>query len=123
MKLVAFLLTLLASTSALADCKTVADDVVRYDQRLKAEANQFESRYGDIHIPRVDDPVAVKHDFLRRLNSLIDAMQGDIDGLKWLMAHHCGPAEEEPNAMKSVHDMQLMLIALITTRMDARALR
>ena len=106
MKLVAFLLTLLASTSALADCKTVADDVVRYDQRLKAEANQFESR-----------------DFLRRLDSLIDAMRGDIDGLKWLMAHHCGAAEEEPNAMKSVHDMQLMLIALITRRMDARALR
>jgi hypothetical protein len=123
MRLVSLLLTLLVSTPALADCKTVADDVVRHDQRIKAEANEFEARYGDIHVPRADDPLAVRQEFLRRLDSLIDAMRGDIDGLKWLIAHHCGPAEEEPNAIKSVHDMQLMLVALITRRMDARALR
>jgi hypothetical protein len=123
MRLVSLLLTLLVSTPALADCKSVADDVVRHDRRIKAEASEFETRYDDIHIPGADDPVAVRQDFLRRLDSLIDTMRGDIDGLKWLIAHHCGPAEEEPNAIKSVHDMQLMLVALITRRMDARALR
>jgi len=122
-KRISLLLALLVSTPALADCKTVADDVVRHDRRLKTEANEFETRYADIHIPRADAPVAVRQDFLRRLDSLIDAMQGDIDGLRWLIAHHCGPAEEEPNAIRSVHDMQLMLVALITRRMDARALR
>lgn len=123
MRLVSLLLTLLVSTPALADCKTVADDVVRHDQRIKAEANEFETRDGDIHVPRADDPLAVRQEFLRRLDSLIDAMRGDIDGLKWLIAHHCGPAEEEPNAIKSVHDMQAVLIALLVRRMDARAMR
>ena len=122
-KPILLLLSLLISTPALADCKTVADDVVRHDQRIKAEANEFEARYGDIHIPKADAPFAVRQDFLRRLDSLIDAMQGDIDGLRWLIAHHCGPAEEEPNAIESVHDMQLVLVGLITRRMDARTSR
>ncbi len=121
MKRISLLLSLLVSTPALADCKTVADDVIRHDQRIKREANEFEARYGDIRIPRRDDPA--RQDFLRRLDSLIDAMGSDIDGLRWLIAHHCGPVEEEPNAIKSVHDMQLVLLALITRRMDARTLR
>jgi hypothetical protein len=122
-RLIAFLLARLASTPALADCKTAADDVVRYDRRIKEEANEFENHYGDSHIPTPDDPVAVRQHFVSRLDSLIDAMRGDIDGLKWLIAHHCGPADEEPNAIKSVRDMPLILIGLITRRMNARALR
>ena len=60
---------------------------------------------------------------IRHLDALIDTMRHDIDGLRWLIAHHCGPANEEPNAIKSVQDMERMLTSLLVRRMDARALR
>jgi hypothetical protein len=41
-------------------------------------------------------------------------------GLRWLIDHHCGPAQEEANAIRSVHDMQAILIALLVRRIDAR---
>jgi hypothetical protein len=116
------LLALLVSTPAFADadCKTIADEVVRQDRLLTAEAPEFSARYGDSNAPAAD---AARQDYLRRLDALIDAMRRDIDGLRWLIAHHCGPAKEEPNAIKSVHDMELMLTSLLVRRMDARALR
>jgi len=114
-------LLLLVSTPASANpnCKTVADDVVHQDQLLKGESQEFSDRYGDTHNPSIE----ASRDYVGRLDALIDALRRDIDGLRWLIAHHCGPAKEEPNAIKSVHDMEAMLLALLVRRMDARALR
>jgi hypothetical protein len=125
MKFTPLLLTLLVSTPALAnaDCKTIADDVVRQDRLLTTETQEFAARYGDSNTPTADAAIATRQDYLSRLDALIDAMRRDINGLRWLIAHHCGPAKEEPNAIKSVHDMELMLTSLLVRRMDARALR
>lgn len=124
MKHTVLLLTLLVSTPAFAnDCKTIADDVVRQDQLLTAETHEFAARSDDIKTPKADASIAIRQDFLRRLDALINTMRRDIDGMRWLIAHHCGPAEEELNAIKSVHDMELTLIGLLVRRMDARALR
>ncbi|MBV9289123.1 MAG: hypothetical protein JO288_15125 [Hyphomicrobiales bacterium] len=105
------------------NCKTVADAVVYHDQLLKTKANEFAARYDDINTPSADASIEVRRDFLSRLDALINTMQQDIDELRWLIGHHCGPVKEEPNAIKSVHDMQSTLIALLVRRMDARALR
>jgi hypothetical protein len=114
-------LMLLVSAPVLAnpDCKTMADDVVYQDQLLKQQSQEFAARYGETSNPGME----AKQDYLRRLDALIDALRRDIDALRWLIDHHCGPAKEEPNAIKSVHDMKLMLVALLVRRMDARALR
>ena len=121
MKHAAIPLMLLVSTPAFADptCKTAADDVVHQDQILKKESQEFSARYGGAKNPGVE----AKGDYLHRLDVLINASQRDIDGLRWLIAHHCGPAKEEPNAIESVHDMESILTALLVRRMDARALR
>jgi hypothetical protein len=91
----------LAPAFANADCKTIADEVVRQDRLLTAEAQDFTARYGDNNTPTADE---ARQDYLRHLDALIDTMRRDIDGLRWLIAHHCGPANEEPNAIKSVQD-------------------
>ena len=121
MKHTALPLLLLVSTPASANpnCKTVADDVVHQDQLLKGGSQEFSDRYGDTHNPSIE----ASRDYVGRLDALIDALRRDIDGLRWLIGHHCGPANEEPNAIKSVHDMEAMLLALLVRRMDARALR
>lgn len=113
-------LMLLVSAPVLAnpDCKTMADDVVHQDQLLKQQSLEFADRYGEVKSPRVE----AKQDYLRRLDALIDTLRRDIDALRWLIDHHCGPAKEEPNAIKSLHDMKVMLVALLVRRMDARAL-
>jgi hypothetical protein len=97
---------LLASTPVFAgaDCKTVANDVVYHDHLFKTQARYFTDRYGDINPPPPEDP-AQRRDFLNRLNALINTVQGDIDGMRWLIDHHCGPAKEEPEAIASVHEM------------------
>ena len=114
-------LMLFVSTPVFAnpDCKTMADDVMNQDQILKKQSQEFTARYGETNNPGI----AVRQDYLERLDALINALHRDIDGLRWLIDHHCGPAKEEPNAIKSVHDMKLMLVALLVRRMDARALR
>ena len=119
MKRIALPLMLLVSTPVVADpsCKTMADDVVYRDQLLKKQSQEFADRYGDGAKPRME----AKQDYLARLDALIDTLHHDIDGLRWLIAHHCGPANEEPNAIKSVRDMPSMLVALLVRRMDARA--
>jgi hypothetical protein len=124
MRRAALLLTLLVSSPAFAyvNCETIADDVVRQDRLLTAEAQEFTARY-DTNMLTADAGIAARHDYLGRLDALINTMRRDIDGMRWLIAHHCGPAKEEPNAIKSVHDMELMLTSLLVRRMDARALR
>jgi hypothetical protein len=121
MKHTAAHLMLLVSTPAFAnpDCKTIADDVAYQDQILKKQSQEFADRYGETS----NRGIEVKQDYLARLDALIDSLRRDIDGLRWLIAHHCGPAKEEPNAINSVHDMQQMLVALLARRMDARAAR
>jgi hypothetical protein len=101
----------------------MADSVVHNDQLIKTQVNEFTARYGDNNTPNADVNMEVKQDYLKRVDALINTLQHDIDGLRWLIDHHCGPAEEEPNAIKSVHDMKLMLTGLLVRRMDARALR
>jgi hypothetical protein len=122
MRHTALLLTLLVSAPAFAnaDCKTIADEVGRQDGLLTSEAQEFSARYGDSKTPTAD---AARQEYVRRLDALIDTMRRDIDGLRWLIAHHCGPANEEPSAIKSVQDMERMLTSLLVRRMDARALR
>jgi hypothetical protein len=114
-------LLLFVSTPASANssCKTVADDVTHQDQLLKKQAQEFSDRYGETKNPGVE----ARQDYVARLDTLINALRRDIDGLRWLIAHHCGPANEEPNAIKSVHDMEAILVSLLVRRMDARALR
>jgi hypothetical protein len=114
-------LLLLVSTPVLANsnCKTMADDVRYQDQLLKKESQEFSDRYGETNNPGVER----KQDYLARLDALISGLRRDIDGLRWLIGHHCGPAKEEPNAIRSVHDMESILLALLVRRMDARALR
>jgi hypothetical protein len=116
----ALLLMLLVSTPAFAapNCKTTADDVVYEDQLLKKQSQEFTDRYGD-----TNRRPEMKEGYLEGLNALIHTLHRDIDGLRWLIDHHCGPAKEEPNAINSVHDMKLMLAALLVRRMDARASR
>jgi hypothetical protein len=117
----AVLLMLLVSTPvfANADCKTMADDVAYQDQLLKQQSQEFSDRYGETNNPGAQ----ARQEYLARLDALIDTFRRDINGLRWLIGHHCGPAKEEPNAIKSVHDMESMLVALIVRRMDARAAR
>jgi hypothetical protein len=121
MKHTALPLLLLVSTpaSANSNCKTIADDVVHQDQLLKKQAQEFSDRYGEAN----DRSLAANPDYLKRLDALIDALRRDIDGLRWLIDHHCGPTNEEPNAIKSVHDMESILVAFLVRRMDARAIR
>lgn len=97
----------------------MADDVLYQDQLLKKESQEFSDRYGDTN----NAGIGVNKDYLVRLDALINTLRRDIDGLRWLIGHHCGPAKEEPNAIKSVHDLEAMLVALLVRRMDARALR
>jgi hypothetical protein len=97
----------------------MADDVVHQDELLKKQAQEFSDRYGDTNNPGI----AASQDYVGRLDALISTLRRDIDGLRWLVAHHCGPANEEPNAIKSVRDMESMLVALLVRRMDARAFR
>jgi len=112
-------LLLLVSTPASADpnCRTMADDVSRQDQFLKKESQEFSDRYGEANNPGSE----ARQDYVSRLDALIDALRRDIDGLRWLIGHHCGPAKEEPNAIRSVHDMEAILVSLLVRRMDARA--
>lgn len=114
-------LMLFVSTPARAnpDCNTVADDVAYQDQLLKQQSQEFADRYDETKSPRRE----AKQDYLARLDVLINTLHRDIDGLRWLIAHHCGPAKEEPNAIKSVHDMESILVALLVRRMDARTSR
>ena len=119
MKHTALPLLLLVSTPAFANssCKTIADDVVHQDQLLNKQAQEFSDRYGETNNPGIE----ASQDYVGRLDALISTLRRDIDGLRWLISHHCGPAKEEPNAIKSVHDMKLMLVALLVRKMDARA--
>jgi hypothetical protein len=120
MKYTALPLMLLVSTPVFANpnCKTIADDVVYQDQLLKKQSQEFTDRYGE-----TNSGIVMKQDYLARLDALINTLRRDINGLRWLIDHHCGPAKEEPNAIKSVHHMKLALVALLVRRMDARALR
>jgi hypothetical protein len=97
----------------------MADDVAHHDQLLKKQAQEFSDRYGEAN----NHGIEASRDYVGRLDALIDTLRRDIDGLRWLIGHHCGPAQEEPNAIKSVHDMESMLVALLVRRMDARAFR
>ena len=110
---------LLVSTPVFANpnCKTVADDMVYQDQLLKKQSQEFTDRYGE-----TNPGIEMKQDYLARLDALINTLRRDVNGLSWLIDHHCGPAKEEPNAIKSVHDMKLTLVALLVRRMDAHAL-
>jgi hypothetical protein len=121
MKHAALPLMLLVSTPAFANpsCKTMADDVAYQDQLLKKQAQEFSDRYGEAN----NHGVEASQDYVGRLDARINTLRRDIDGLRWLIGHHCGPAKEEPNAIKSVHDMESMLVALLVRRMDARAFR
>ena len=106
MKHTALPLLLLVSTPASAqfqNCKTIADDVAYQDQLLKKQAQEFSDRYGETNNPGI----AASQDYVGRLDALISTLRRDIDGLRWLVAHHCGPAKEEPNAIKSVRDMEI----------------
>jgi hypothetical protein len=112
----ALMLSVSAPAFANPDCKTVADGVAYQDQLLKKQSQELADRYGESN-PGIE----ASQDYLDRLDALIHALHRDIDGLSWLIEHHCGPAKEEPNAIKSVHDMKLLLTALLVRRMDARA--
>jgi hypothetical protein len=114
-------LWLLVATLVFAnpDCRTIADDVANQDQVLKTRSQEFTDLYGENNNPGME----VRQDYLGRLDALINALHRDIDGLRWLIDHHCGPAGEEPNAIKSVHDLESILVALLVRRMDARGLR
>jgi hypothetical protein len=117
----ALALLLLVSTPASANpnCKTIADDVAYQDQLLKKQAHEFSDRYGEAN----NHGIEASQDYGGRLDALINALRRDIDGLRWLISHHCGPAKEEPNAIESVHEMESTLVALLVRRMDARAFR
>jgi hypothetical protein len=114
-------LLLLVSTPASANpnCKTMADDVAHQDQVLKKQAQEFSDRYRETNNPGVEP----SPDYVGRLDALISTLRRDIEELRWLIAHHCGPANEEPNAIKSVHDMESILLGLLVRRMGARAFR
>src|SRR5271165_1491064 len=114
-------LMLFVSTPVFAnpDCKTIADDVATQDRTLKTQSQEFVDRYGETNKPGIE----MREDYVRRLDALIKTLHRDIDGLRWLLDNHCGPAKEEPNAIKSVHDMESILLALLVRRMDARTLR
>jgi hypothetical protein len=114
-------LLLLLSTPVLAnsDCRSMADDVAKQDRILKTQSQEFADRYGETNKPGIE----LREDYVGRLDVLINALRRDIDGLRWLLDHHCGPAKEEPNAIKSVHDMESILLALLVRRMDVRTLR
>ena len=120
MKYVVLPLMLFVSTPVFAnpDCKTMADEVTNQDQILKKQSQEFTDRYGE-----TNPGIEIKQDYVGRLDALINTLHRDIDGLRWLIDHHCGPAKEEPKTIKSVHEMKLMLVALLVRRMDARALR
>jgi hypothetical protein len=120
MKHTALPLMLLVSAPVFANpnCKTIADDVVYQDRLLKEQSKEFTDRYGE-----TNPGIETKQDYLARLEALINTLRRDINGLRWLIDHRCGPAIEEPNAIKSVHDMKLTLVALLVRIMDARALR
>ena len=47
----------------------------------------------------------MKQDFIKRLREYVGAIRRDIDDMRWLLEHHCGPAKEEPNAIASVRQM------------------
>jgi hypothetical protein len=111
-----------APAFAAVNCKKAADGVVYHDELIRTQAKEFTARYGDINTPDRDASIEVKRDFVARLDALINALKSDIDGMRWLIDHHCGPAKEEPNAIKSVYEMQSVLISLTVRRMDARAL-
>jgi hypothetical protein len=121
MKRTALPLMLLVSTPAFANanCKTRADEVAYQDQLLKKQSQEVADRYGETNNPGME----MRQDYLRRLDALINTLRRDINGLRWLIGHHCGPVKEEPNAIKSVRHMELMLVTLLVRRMDARALR
>ena len=114
-------LLLLVATPVFAnpDCRTIADDVANQDQILKTQSREFADLYGENNNPGKE----VRQDYLRRLDALINALHRDIDGLRWLVDHHCGQPKEEPNAIRSIHAMDSILLALLVRRMDARALR
>ena len=114
MKHTLLLLLLLVATPVYAnpDCRTIANDVANQDQILKTQSQEFTDRYGENNGP----DKAVRQEYLARLDALINA-------LRWLIDHHCGPAREEPNALRSVHAMESILVALLVRKMDARAWR
>ena len=120
MKKLALALMLIVVHPAFAGtvCKTVADDVVYQDQILKAQASEFSMRYDESHSLSME----ASRDYIDRLDNLINTLRRDIGGMRWLIEHHCGPAKEESNAIKSVHDMELTLTTLIVRRMDARSM-
>jgi hypothetical protein len=113
------LLLVSAPTFANPNCRAVGDGVASQDQILKQLSQEFTDRYGDAKTLGTD----AKQDYVARLDALINTLRRDIDGLRWLISHHCGPAKEEPNAIKSVHDMESILVALLVRRMDLRTLR
>ena len=121
MKHTLLLLLLLVATPVFAnpDCRTIANDVANQDQILKTQSQEFTDRYGENNGP----DKAVRQEYLARLDALINALRSDINGLRWLIDHHCGPAREEPNALRSVHAMESILVALLVRKMDARAWR
>jgi hypothetical protein len=118
-------LTLLICTPVFAnvDCKTIANEVVRQDQLFKIQAHEFTAHYDEVNTPNDHASVEMRRDFLKRLDALINTVRRDIDGMRWLIDHHCRPAKEEQNAIKSVQDMESALVALIVRRMDARTAR
>lgn len=113
-------LMLLVSTPAFANpsCKTTADEVAHQDHLLNKQAKEFSDRYGEAS----NHAIEVSQDYVGRLDALINTLRRDIGALRWLIDHDCGPAKERPNAVKSVHGMESLLVALLVRRMDARAL-
>ena len=103
-----FPLMLLAPDLAFADvdCRAVAHDLRNQDQLVKRQARDFKARYGDINPPNDQISVAERRDFVGRLGVLINTTQKDIEDLRWLIDHHCGPAKEEPEAFESLREME-----------------
>ena len=101
---------------AKADCKTVLDDIRYQDQLVKRQGEELSARYGDIKSPDEHTSIGVKRDFVKGLNAYITNVNRDIDDLRWLVDHHCGPADLEPGAIDNVREMTALAQQLIKLR-------
>jgi hypothetical protein len=104
---VAILIALSCGPSfAAVDCRTVADDLRRQDVLVKKQGAEISTRYADVSPPWNQLNSATKRDFVEHLTTYISAVHKDIEELRWLLDHHCGPAKYEPEAMASARDME-----------------
>ena len=91
-------------------------DIRHQDQLVKKQGAELSARYGDLKPPDERTPLAVKREFVERLGAYIANVRHDIDDLRWLVDHHCGPAGLEPGAIENVREMTELVQQLTDIR-------